>query len=261
MLPVVSGETEQYVRQSRRSRALVLGVQSVRAAHPGKAIMLSGIDDELYGVDFAENGMEAVGIEGVYLTPESMSLVHPNPGDGMVPRLAPDPAVFRHALEDGASVVYAWNGRGLDDITAAYVAALRTNEEQFPHRVRIGDPLYSYLLGKDWGGIGNGVRWMPAEATVRIAGPDAPGEYLSLSGYCVSEEFQKGPVHLTVLADGTKIATSDISAAETEFHRRFPLPDEFAHRRSIALKIRIDPVLVLNGQSFGALFGDVAIEP
>jgi hypothetical protein len=261
MLPVVSGETEQYVRQSRRSRALVLGVQSVRAAHPGKAIMLSGIDDELYGVDFAENGMEAVGIEGVYLTPESMSLVHPNPGDGMVPRLAPDPAVFRHALEDGASVVYAWNGRGLDDITAAYVAALRTNEEQFPHRVRIGDPLYSYLLGKDWGGIGNGVRWMPAEATVRIAGPDAPGEYLSLSGYCVSEEFQKGPVHLTVLADGTKIAASDISAAETEFHRRFPLPDEFAHRRSIALKIRIDPVLVLNGQSFGALFGDVAIEP
>jgi hypothetical protein len=68
-------------------------------------------------------------------------------------------------------------------------------------------------------------------------------------------------LHLTVTADGIDVGKADVLNPETEIHRRFALPDALLNRKTMTLRIAIDPVIVIAGQPYGALFGDIQIEP
>jgi len=261
MLPVVIAQTARYVQESRQSRSLILGARDARGVHPGKAIFIAGVTDKLYGLDFFQNGFEAAGIDGVYIAPDANPDLHPAPGDGMMIRLVPDAAVVRHAVKAQQAVAYRWTGDRLQDISADYALPTQRNRADVPSRIRVGDPLYAYTLGKGWGGIGNAVRWMPAEAELSIAGPEAAGEHLSLTAYCLGDQLKRGPLHLTVTADGIDVGKADVLNPETEIHRRFALPDALLNRKTMTLRIAIDPVIVIAGQPYGALFGDIQIEP
>jgi hypothetical protein len=50
-----------------------------------------------------------------------------------------------------------------------------------PRRLKVGDPLYAFALGPEWGPIVSGFRMVPARATLRLGAP-RNGRFLVLDG-------------------------------------------------------------------------------
>ena len=102
---------------------------------------------------------------------------------------------------------------------------------------------------------------MPAEATVRLAGPLSAGNKIGLDGYCPEEQLKQAPRHLLVSVDGLKVGEAQINDPESDFHRLFALPDVLAGRKSVEVEIRVDPVERKDRQDYGLVFGEITIRP
>jgi len=260
MLSVVIPQTTVYLSESDLSRDFIPSVREARARRPNSPVFVENVTDTLYQVDFQQNATGALGIDRVYIAPGAMNEPHINPEDQRFKQLVPDAAVVRHALDAEDGVVYTWKGDHLQNITSEYSVRNVRASGTAPRRVRVGDPLYAYTLGSGWGAIGNGVRWMPGEAEVTMASPSDSTQVVSVSGYCVKEQFMKGPLHLTLYADGAFAGSYDIAGPETTFQRRFSLPSAVLHRDTMLLKISVSPPIVINGQNYAALFGDIELQ-
>jgi hypothetical protein len=146
---------------------LVLGVEEVHQAAPGKIILLEGIDSALFQSGLADLPFRAMSIPGVYLAPGSEALI---PAAYVLPQ-----AIARRALAANGAVVYRFDGQMLHNVTA-HAGAPWTEEE--PRFVNIGDPVFGDYVGAGWREAAGGYRRMDGAGTVRIAAPRKPGASL-----------------------------------------------------------------------------------
>lgn len=261
MIVTTRAVTEWWVFKSLAVRTLVLGAQSARASHPGKAIALDGVTAELFEISFPHSPFYAFGLNDVYLTPESgLSIKNETPSDATEDFVL-DPALLSHAVTHNDVVVYSVNSNRLRNISEAYGRRLTGRmADRLPTRVDVGNILFSWLLGPEWLPPESGIRWMPGKATLRIGLP-AGASRLELNGYCPEAQLLLAPRHLMVLADGVVVGDTRIYDPESDFHRLFPIPDVVSRKSEAEIEIRVDPVDRKDGQEYGLVFGKISVSP
>ena len=272
MLPVTLSDTHWWLLKSLQVRTLVLGVQSARASHPGKAIAVDSVTADQYNFSFADAAFSANGFNDVYLTPESGLNVDPRADPAIRDTVTLAPDVISHAISHNEVVVYSLESDHLRNITEGYARRLsgRLSDRltvglaasvRLPTRVDVGNILYSWLLGPTWLPPESGIRWMPGSATLRLGVPENGGSRLELEGYCPEAQLLAASRHLMVLVDGAVVGETRIYDPESNFRRLFPMSGLLAGREFVDLEIRVDPVNRKDGQDYGLVFGKVAVLP
>lgn len=156
-------------RVSLRARDLVEGVAVARQRHPRQALLLDGVDPELFANAIADQPFRVLGDQQVYLArggPEAQAFVLPA-------------EVSAQALAHHEATVYDVRGGGLREMPAPFAAGVPASAA--PARIDVASPLAAYLPGPEWYAAEGNHRWMPDRATVRMAGPRSAAEKLYLA--------------------------------------------------------------------------------
>jgi hypothetical protein len=221
---------------TERVRNLVEGLAGAREQHPNQAILLDGVDPELFNNAVLDHPFRALGIDQVYLSPGSE-------------RIAPEAAEFvlsagevTKALDQQRLVVYDVRGPQLRNITTAY--ASRAIPAGPPHRIDAANPLDGYLLGPEWYGIDGDHRWMARRATFRIA----RGAKLILRG-----QSPDAPLPVTVTINDVP-ATAQIRE-KGSFELAFPVPAGPAGELKVAIEVAHTVRVGSDARDLGLAFG------
>ena len=127
---------------------------------------------------------------------------------------------------------------------------------QLAPRVDLGSACSDEVVGPTWYRAEAGIRWMPAEGTVRLHGADDPSQRLYISGYCPARQLLNGPVTIFVNTDGYDLGSAVLERREAPFTFDFALPPVLAGRREIEVRLRVEPTFTPDGEqrSLGAAF-------
>jgi hypothetical protein len=222
---------------SLRVRTLVEGVTRAHELHPAKAILLEGVDSDLFWNGVLDRPFRLSGIDHIYLAPGSEKRIAAHPDLGDIQEFILPAGVVTQALGRDELVVYDVRGPRLRNITGIFAALPRAGG--LPLRVDIGSPLTSYLLGPEWYKSDGDHRWMPKRATLRMAAPSAAGQKLYLRGECPGEQLRAGPLPVTVADNGSPFPAASIRPGENAFELSFPLPDWLVGKPELLVAVEV----------------------
>jgi hypothetical protein len=214
-----------------RVRNLVEGVAGAHERYPNKAILLDGVDTDLFWNGVLDKPYRLFGLDHIYLSPGSEKHIDAHPDLGDIHEYILPADVVSNALKREAIVVYDVRGSRLRNITQIYAAM--PHDTTLPLRVDAASPLTSYLLGPEWYPSDGDHRWMPKRASLRIGGP---GTRLYLRGECSDEMLRGGPVVVTVSVDGERLAPATIRPGENAFEISFPLPANVKNELNVGIE-------------------------
>lgn len=207
-----------------RARTLVEGVAGVHERNPAKAILLEGVDTDLFWNAILDRPFRLFGLDHIYLSPGSEKRIDAHPDLGNINDFILPADVVAQALKREELVVYDVRGPRLRNITALYAAMPHEVTAGVPRRVDAASPLTSYLLGPEWYESDGDHRWMPRRASLRIGAPAADGMKLYLRGACPEELLKAGALPVSVTVDGVALPPAAIQPGETAFELAFALP-------------------------------------
>ncbi|HLK64874.1 MAG TPA: hypothetical protein VKU19_15630 [Bryobacteraceae bacterium] len=238
-----------------RVRDLVEGVASAHEQHPGKTILLEGVDTAQFWNGVLDHPYRALGIENVYLTPGSERRIDAHPDLGDVSEFVMPTASVAQGLAHGDIVIYDVTGPRLRNITAAYAAM--PHDSGAPRRLDVSSPLAAPWLGPEWYAADGNHRWMPRRATLRLGTPNAAGQKLYLEGTCPTEQLRAGPVLVTVNIDGTNSPPAQIHPTDGAFELSIPLPTAVIGKPEMRVEIEINRTMRLppDTRELGLAFG------
>lgn len=261
MIPAVRAATREFADHSRISRNLVIGAEEAHARHPDKTILLDGVSQDAYQAVIFENGFRAFGMENVYLTAGAGNTIDAEESDHGYAGKVVDATVAKHALDNDEAVVFDFSKGYLKNVTAPYWRyAVAHFGNAPPHRIQAGNPLYRYLLGPEWESTQEFVRWMGARATLKIGGPDSPGERLTITGFCWDELLRKGPMHLAAAADGVPLGSAELHGPDIRFEQSFALPAGLVGRPSLEIALTAAPVKKMDSREYGLLIESIEVQ-
>lgn len=255
-VPLARAQSRWFFERSREVRTLVLGVVRARELHPGRTILLAHVPPELYAFSVAHSPFHAAGLEQVYLTPETEFPTY----EGLEP-----PAYF--SLPAGPTLngliadqveVYQPGRERIQNITASYRAwASKKLSLSAPARVDVGNPLMQYLLGSTWYPLEGSHRWMPAEATIRIAAPLTANQKLVITGYCPQEQISSGPLQLQISINGKVMSGEEFNKPEIPFVRIVSLPASAVGKADMEVGLAVNRTFQgpERGRHLGLAFG------
>lgn len=274
MVPISDAATEWTLNKTKPIRGLVLGLQAAREKHPAKTILIDGLTKDMYGDSIGQGALIPLGLNNVYLTPETARVLESSTDRADTETTVLDPDITLHAIKKDELVIYSVVGDHLRNITEVYErsAPNRSSDvgsssgpgrsgDRLPSRVDAGNPLYSWLLGPTWLSPESGVRWMPGHATVRLRGPDRAGAKLEVSGFFPAEQLKRAPRVLKITADGLPVGEVIIHDPESSFDRLLDMPNSLVGRDSVEIGLDATPVDVRGGQQYGMVFGKIAVRP
>jgi hypothetical protein len=236
-VPAARGTVVWYRDRAERHRELVMGVARAHALHPGKVILLEGIEDDLFWGAITQGPFAFLGITNVYLTPGTEARITPHPElDEVSNYILPVDEVQRGLARDALVVYRAGEGR-LRNITQLYSPE---DSGLGPLRVDPGDPLAADRLGPTWYPAEAGYRWMPRSASVRMPGPRNAAQKLYVTALCSPTAFEKGPLQMTVIMDGVRSAPVEYTKQKPEGTFAFALPPEAVGKRDIEVVVEVD---------------------
>ncbi len=216
--------------RSHAVRDLVLGVLEARKAHPGRALLLAGVDNDLFWAGWADAPFRLYGVWDVYLAPGSEAAIRA-PEDLIHKYVLPGSIALRE-LRAGRAAVYEAGRTTLRNATSRYRSLGEALWDQGPPRmVNVGDPLFAAQLGPGWSQPREHMRWTQGRASVRVAGPRKAGERLLLRVY---------PERLTALgvrAVQMEIGRMVLAGRERVADLTFPLPPEALGKPEIDVEI------------------------
>ncbi len=231
--------TKSNAINSGRMRNLLFGVKQIAERYPGKAILLSGIDDALFRGALYHHPFALVTSEHVYIAPTNAAQLKPFREFKEFSSFTLADDVVRHGIKDGSVVVFNFEKSRFQNVTETYQAALVSSPDALPKKVRIGINAYSYLLGSGWYPPEGNYRWMGQSAGLRIGGPIEAKEKLYVSGFCAPAQLKNGPIRLTVFVNKTPLQTALISNCDVPFQLSFPLKG-FEKEDQLVLEFQVD---------------------
>lgn len=107
---------------SERVRNLVLGVAEAGHAHPGRTVLLEGIDDGLFWNAIHAHPFRLTGLNKVYLSPENAARLTPYPDLVNIADYTLTPAAVAQLLASDRAVVYLVEPDRIRNVTGAYRA-------------------------------------------------------------------------------------------------------------------------------------------
>ena len=237
VMPRTLAASDWNYRITMRARNLVEGLATVGQLHPGKTVLLEGVDTELFWNAVVDHPHRLIGIDRLYLTPDSQRRIQAYPDLGDVNEFVLAPDLTSAALDRDEVVVYDVRGRRLRNITSAY--AERPQDLRLPSSVDVANALSAPVLGPEWYAPDGNHRWMPKRATLRMAGPSAAGEKLYLRGTCPDEQLLNGPLAVTVSVDGIALPAAAIHPGENSFELAYALPEALTGRPVVQVAVEV----------------------
>jgi hypothetical protein len=235
-VPHLLTAVDRNYRLTLRVRDLVEGVASAHEQHPNQAILLDGVDNDLFWNALRDHPFRLISFEQVYLAPGSERAIAADADRGDLSEfLAPAGAVAA-AIERGRLVVYDVRGPRQRNITSSYRVA---HDNSLPRRVDATSPLLAPLLGPEWYASDGSLCWMPRRATLRMGAPSAPGQKLYLRGICPEEQLRAGPLGVTVTAGDVRLPQALIRPGENSFELTFDLPAALVGRAEMAIAVEV----------------------
>ncbi len=236
-LPEINASTAWWLDHTSRMRLLFRGAEETADEHPGAALILKDVDNELFQVGFQDSPFRLAGIEQVYLVPGSESGIVAREDLGGI-------SEFRISTEDCLRLMKTNQARVLEvtagaplDVTDRFDAALSAFMASHRSFVNVGDPAYASYLGPGWYQIENGFRWMAQSATVQLAGPTSPAARLYVTGYGAAAALAAGPVTLRFRANGEDLGSTTVSRPDQKFAADFPLPAKLVDQHAMEVSI------------------------
>ncbi len=254
----------EYTAPAKRAETLVESVEEVMAAHPGKLILLEGVDDSTFWDIVYHHPFRLVGSAHVLLTPGSEAKLRPAPPaiheyEDYI--LSPAPAL--HSLNSGEAVVYRIEGERLRNVTAAFRGRLTMDPRALvlPRRVVVAEPWFAHLLDESWYPAEGGFRWMPRRAKARLRGPGAEGGILVVTGFCVPAQLERGSISVTASVDGAALGVVDVlSCGGAAQQLRWRLPHCLAGRAGIQVQLEVNRTDRYSGDTRDLGFAVQALE-
>ena len=243
---------------SRRLEAFLGRLDEQWRRNPRSLVLLSNVDRNLFTIGFIDNPFRLYGLPRPYLTPGSeQELAAPTPPRG-IEEFTTTAADIAPAIASHNALVLAVSDTAVRDITGVYRAKIAA--APMPGgttRVDVGQPAAAMMVGPTWYPPESGFRWMPKQATVRLAGPGAMGQRLYVSGYAPAVVMAHGPVHLTVSVAGRRLDTRTVDKADAPFEFDFALPADLVGKPAVEIGLEVDHVSVAPGdaRSLGLIFG------
>ncbi|MEO8658899.1 MAG: hypothetical protein ABI693_10525 [Bryobacteraceae bacterium] len=260
-LPVSRATARWYFNRGRKVQTMVAGVAFAQQLHPGKLILLNGIDSDLFWAGVYHKPFRITGGNDVYLTPGSETGITAHGEVGAIGDYLLAPAVAGRALEREEAVVYQVGGPRLKNVTSHFRDQVApTWKKELPRFLNVGQKLFADLLGPSWYSLEGGYRWMPGEATLRMGGPVVPAERLHFTGYCAEGQLAGGPFSLTVSAGGLPVGSVEIrKAGQVDGDLAFPAT--LIGREEVEIALTVSRTFTPAGDSrkLGMAFGTFAI--
>lgn len=255
-VPVGRHVAKWFRARSARQEALVMGVARAHELHPGKAILLEGLDDDLFWGAFAQRPFLFLQIPDVFLAPGSETLIAPHPELDDVSKFVLPADETRRALDRGEVVVYRVGAGPLRNITHQYVVPAGATASG-PLRVDVGDPLAADHLGPTWYPLESGFRWMPRTAGVRMPGPRSASQKLYVTGICPAAQLKAGPLEMTLTVDGLRLAPVEFTKGNVETTFAFALPAETTGKSEIDITVEVSRTVHVGAdrRNLGVAFG------
>lgn len=259
--PVGWGVAEWYRERSEVYEALVMGVARAHELHPGKVILLDGVDDDLFWGAIQQRPFLFLQIPDVYLTPESEAGITQHPEMGNISQFFLPADEERRGLSAGQIVVYRAGVGPLRNITHQYVPLTGAAAAFGPLRIDVSDPLAADRLDAGWYQLESGIRWMPRSASVRMPGPRAGGQRLYVTAICPAAQLKRGPLQMTVTVDGIRLAPAQFTKGNEWSTVELALPPEIAGASEIEITVEVSRTVRIGADTrdLGLAFGTLEI--
>jgi hypothetical protein len=251
------GATRWWRDRSFDIERMVMATIRARQLHPGKTILLDGVDEQRFWAGVFHYPFRVFGVSDVYLTPGSEKHIEAHPETGRISDFVLPGGPTLHAIKNDQVVVYRI-GFPMKAITSAYdTAAVDNLSPAPPRRVDAGSPLMAYLLGPEWYDREEGHRWMPKRATLRIGGPDSPSQKLYLKGFIAELQLAQGVLPVRVTVDGVSLPEGTLQPAGSWFQIEFPLPEQAVGKRELEIAVEVGRTFLVGADTrpLGLNFG------
>lgn len=243
-----------------RVRGLVQSVAYAKRLHPGKMILLNGVDDNLFWASVYDSPFRIFGWNDVFLTPDCRPLIHEDVNLGEIDSYFLPAAATARVLRDGGAVVYFVEDRRLQNVTRTYTALVDSQPPPpLSQSINVGTSYFNDQIGEGWFGLEGSHRWSRGHAVVYLAGPASPGQKLYVAGHATDEELQAGPLHLALTIDGRPQPVQTINRTEFEFS--YALPPDVVGRPKIEVAFTLDRTTRVpsDDRDLGLAFGEFNI--
>lgn len=224
---------------SNHLRSMVLGVQQISQKHPGKTIVLEGINENLFIEGVYHNCFALVSAARVYLTKDNANQLKPYREMKELSDLTLPTEDFELGIRADTLVVFKYEKDRLRNTTLGYQATLSPRSNAPPKRVVVALPYFAYLLSKDWYTAEDGYRWMPKSAEVTIGGPSSAKEMLQVKGFCGAAQLRNGPILLSVEVNKVAMQDTEIKDCSQPLLLKFPL-QAFAGQQQLKVVFRVN---------------------
>lgn len=253
--------TEQwYRRHSGEMHVLLDGMEQIAQQRHADTVLMAGIDDELYISGMLDNPFRFYGIHRAYLVPGAESLIRSIPKNQIL--LRTDESQGDSLIADPKTVVVAFDGRGVADITDVY-RALHKGRIRVS-TVEMADPRWSARLGPGWYEVENEYRWMPRRATVLLDTPDHGPARLSVTVYCpqLLLDSAKGKLTISASAAGESLGTRTLTTEGRQVLEFDPLSAGMLARKQLEITLEVSHVVVppTDGRELGVPVIEVALK-
>ncbi|MBI5083775.1 MAG: hypothetical protein HZB13_04160 [Acidobacteria bacterium] len=239
-VPVSRMTTRWRFERGYTARALVEGMERANELHPGKLILLTGVNSDVFWSGFFDRPARLFGLTQVYLAPGSAEAIDRHEDLGDVSQYICSTVTAARALSDGKAVVYRFDGARLHNITRSFYRNLPPGSLKMrPEMVEVGQEAFERDLGEGWYAPDGGWRWMGKRAEVMLAAPSKAGQKLYVKGYC-PERWLDQPIELTVWGAGWKLGSVSITRASASFEYTFDLPPELVGLPEMKVTLEVD---------------------
>jgi hypothetical protein len=260
-IPVNRTESNWRWERGHRIRALVEGMERAHQLHPGKMILLTGLNSDLFWSGLFDAPHRLYGATAVYAAPGEEAHIEPHPELGDLSQWVGAKGTVARALANKQAVVYHVESTVLKNITKRYERGIPAEWWNVrPRIVHAGLAVHADDLGAGWHPADGDWRWMSARAEVRLAGPAKPSERLFLSGFC-PESFVKQPLQLTVKANGFTLGEVEITSLNSTFESTFHLPERLVGQPEMVVELSVNRTVTLpgDGRALGLVFGRIGL--
>jgi hypothetical protein len=226
--------------RGEKFRVLTEGLQRAHELHPGKVILITGMDTWTFWGGFLDGPHKLLGIQNVFLAPGSEAAIEVHTDLGEIgPFVATRMSAARDLLWRRA-VVYQIEEGHLRNITTQYVRRMPLSWiNSYPKFVDVGTLAAAEYIGPGWYDVEDAARWMSKRGVVKLAGPDQPGDRLRLAGHVPEICVQNGPLDVTVTADGIPLGQARITAANLNFEFFMPAPPALVGKPLTVIEIEV----------------------
>jgi hypothetical protein len=257
----IASKTRWDDERSNRLRLVVQAVDDVERKYPGTAVLLSGVDGELFDSGLQDDPFRLHGLRNVYLAPGEEGRISARLDLGGLAHFLVTPQKALNLLDSRKARVLVVSTDQVLDKTGSYTALLRNSARPRGNFVDVGDPDYAAQLGPTWFGPENGTRWMPETATVKLFGIDSSAQKLYVTGYAPEAVSVSGPVTLIFRGNGREIGSAVTQNGDDRFSLAFPLPAALIGQSSVEISIHVSKTLRFPGdrRDLGVIFGTFSI--